>query len=75
MRAADLVVLEATGGYERCAVCAMHQAGVVAARVNPRQARDSAKSMGALAKTDEVDARCLEALVICWLNTKSVTSS
>lgn len=55
----DLVVLEATGGYERGLVCAMHQAGVAVARVNPRQARDFAKSMGALAKTDEVDARCL----------------
>jgi transposase len=55
----DLVVLEATGGYERGVVCSMHQAGVAVARVNPRQARDFAKSMGALAKTDEVDARCL----------------
>lgn len=55
----DLVVLEATGGYERGLVCAMHQAGLAVARVNPRQARDFAKSMGALAKTDEIDARCL----------------
>ena len=29
------------------------------ARVNPRQARDFAKSMGVLAKTDQVDARTL----------------
>lgn len=55
----DLVLLEATGGYERGLVCAMHQAGVSVARVNPRQARDFAKSMGVLGKTDEVDARCL----------------
>jgi transposase len=32
------------------------------ARVNPRQARDFAKSMGQLAKTDAVDARCLRDL-------------
>lgn len=55
----DLVVLEATGGYERGVVCALQAAGMAVARVNPRQARDFAKSMGALAKTDRIDARCL----------------
>lgn len=55
----DLVVVEATGGYERGVVCALQQAGITVARVNPRQARDFAKSMGALAKTDKVDARLL----------------
>ncbi|MCE2647118.1 MAG: transposase [Burkholderiaceae bacterium] len=55
----DLVVIEATGGYERGAVCALQAAGVAVARVNPRQARDFAKSMGILAKTDQVDARTL----------------
>lgn len=57
--AVDVVVLEATGGYERGLVCALQQAGVTVARVNPRQARDFAKSMGVLAKTDQVDARAL----------------
>ena len=57
--AADLVVLEATGGYERGLVCALQGAGITVARVNPRQARDFAKSMGVLAKTDQVDARTL----------------
>ena len=52
----DLVVLEATGGYERGLVCALQGAGIIVARVNPRQARDFAKSMGVLAKTDRVDA-------------------
>lgn len=56
---ADLVVIEATGGYERGLVCALQQAGLKVARVNPRQARDFAKSLGHLAKTDKVDARCL----------------
>ena len=55
----DLVVVEATGGYERGLVCALQDAGLCVARVNPRQARDFAKSMGVLAKTDQVDARTL----------------
>ena len=55
----DLVVVEATGGYERGLVCALQGAGITVARVNPRQARDFAKSMGVLAKTDRVDARTL----------------
>jgi transposase len=48
----DLVVLEATGGYERAVVCALQDAGITVAR-------DFAKSMGVLAKTDQVDARTL----------------
>lgn len=55
----DLVVIEATGGYERGLVCALQEAGLAVARVNPRQSRDFAKSMGVLAKTDQVDARVL----------------
>lgn len=55
----DLVVLEATGGFERSLVCALQAAAIAVARVNPRQARDFAKSMGVLAKTDRVDARVL----------------
>lgn len=54
-----LVVVEATGGYERTLVCALQAGGITVARVNPRQARDFAKSMGVLAKTDRVDARTL----------------
>jgi transposase len=55
----DLVVIEATGGYEREVLAALQAAGIAVARVNPRQARDFAKSMGVLAKTDRVDARVL----------------
>ena len=58
-REVDLVVVEASGGYERGLVCALQDAGLSVARVNPRQAHDFAKSMGVLAKTDRVDARCL----------------
>jgi transposase len=57
----DLVVLEATGGYEAAAAAALQVAGLAVAVVNPRQARDFAKSMGVLAKTDKVDAKLLSA--------------
>jgi transposase len=55
----DLVVVQTTGGYERGVVTALQAAGITVARVNPRQARDFAKSLGVLAKTDGLDARCL----------------
>jgi len=55
----DRVVVEAMGGYERRAVCAMQSSGLSVARVNPRQARDFAKAMGAVATTDQVEARSL----------------
>ncbi|WP_038211108.1 IS110 family transposase [Xenophilus azovorans] len=54
-----LVVLQATGGYEFEAACALQAAGLAVAVVNPRQARDFARAMGALAKTDSLDARML----------------
>lgn len=56
-----LIVLEATGGYEFEAACALQAAGLAVAVVNPRQARDFARAMGALAKTDAIDARMLAA--------------
>ena len=56
-----LVVLEATGGYEFEAACALQAAGLAVAVVNPRAARDFARAMGALAKTDALDARMLAA--------------
>lgn len=54
-----LVVMEATGGYEAALACALQAVGLRVAVVNPRQARDFARSMGQLAKTDAVDARML----------------
>ncbi len=54
-----LVVMEATGGYEAALACALQAAGLAVAIVNPKQARDFAKSMGKLAKTDRIDARML----------------
>lgn len=54
-----LVVLEATGGYERPALFALQDAGLAAALVNPRRVRDFAKGLGQLAKTDTLDAAVL----------------
>lgn len=52
----EIVVMEATGKYERLAATQIAAAGVPVAIVNPRQARDFAKAMGQLAKTDKIDA-------------------
>jgi transposase len=57
--AAALIVLEATGSYEFEAACALQAAGLAVAVVNPRAARDFARAMGVLAKTDALDARML----------------
>ncbi len=54
-----LVVLEATGGLEVEVATALQLAGYAVAVVNPRQARDFARAMGVLAKTDRIDARVL----------------
>ena len=45
----DLVALEANAGFERGLMCALQDAGITVARVNPRQARDFDKPMGVLA--------------------------
>ena len=58
----SVVVLEASGGYERPPTAALAEAGVSYARVNPRQAREFARSLGKLAKTDRVDAQILARL-------------
>lgn len=55
----DLIVIEASGGYEVAAAAALQAEGFAVAVLNPRQTRDFAKSMGVLAKTDRVDARVL----------------
>jgi transposase len=54
-----LIVLEATGGYQRAVVAALAAAGLPIVVVNPRQARDFAQATGQLAKTDRLDARAL----------------
>lgn len=58
-QAPQLVVLEATGGYEMAVAAALAAAGIPVAVVNPRQVRDFAKATGQLAKSDALDARIL----------------
>jgi transposase len=58
-RAPTLLVLEATGGYERALVAALATAGLPVVVANPRQVRDFARATGQLAKTDALDANIL----------------
>jgi len=55
----QLIVLEATGGYELLGVAALAAAALPVVVVNPRQVRDFAKATGQLAKTDRIDADIL----------------
>jgi transposase len=55
----ELVVVEATGGLERGVVAALEDIGLAVAVVNPRQARDFARCLNRLAKTDRIDAQML----------------
>jgi transposase len=54
-----LVVIEATGRYERRVTAELLDAGIKVAVVNPRQVRDFARATGRLAKTDAIDAKVL----------------
>ena len=54
-----LVVMEASGGYERLIAAALAAAELPVAVVNPRQVRDFARSLGRLAKTDRIDAEVI----------------
>jgi transposase len=51
-----LIVVEATGGLELPLVGLLAARSLAVAVINPRQARDFAKAIGVLAKTDQVDA-------------------
>lgn len=55
----QFVVVEATGGLEMALVSALAVAGLPVSVINPRQARDFAKAINYLAKTDQVDAYVL----------------
>lgn len=59
VQAPGLIVMEATGGYERLAADLLAGAGLPVAVVNPRQTRRFAGSLGRLAKTDRIDAEVL----------------
>jgi transposase len=55
----QLIVVEATGGLEIPLVAALYLAKLPVAVINPKRARDFAKSLGQLAKTDTLDAGIL----------------
>ena len=55
----ELVVLEATGGYETLVATTLASSGLPVAVVNPRQVRQFARAVGQLAKTDVLDAQLL----------------
>jgi transposase len=53
---AGLVVMEATGGYERLPFHRLWAADIPVAIVNPRSVRQFAEAMGTIEKTDKIDA-------------------
>jgi transposase len=57
--AVTLVVVEASGGYERALLTGLALGGLPVSLVNPKRVRDFAKALGQLAKTDAIDAAVL----------------
>jgi len=53
---AGLVVMEASGGYERQAFLLLWEKGLPCGLTNPRNVRHYAEAMGILEKTDRIDA-------------------
>jgi transposase len=59
VQSAHHVVCEATGGYERDIVAALHQAHISVSVLNPARVRHFARAAGQRAKTDHIDAAVL----------------
>ena len=55
----ELIVMEATGGYETRAAIAFTEVGLPFAIVFPRRVRQLALGLGIIAKTDEIDAKVI----------------
>jgi len=55
-QAVGLVVMEASGGYERTAFLLLWEMGIACALANARNVRRFAEAMGFLEKTDRIDA-------------------
>jgi transposase len=55
----ELIVVEATGGYQRAVVDELFHAGISVAMVNATRVRQFARAGGLLAKTDKLDAQLL----------------
>ena len=60
---ADLIALEATGGFETLAVAKLSACGLCVIIVNPAQVRAYANAIGRRAKTDAIDAAVICAFV------------
>ncbi len=56
---AQVIALEATGGYESSAVAALSLAGLPVVVLNPAQVRSFARALGRQAKTDTLDAQVI----------------
>jgi transposase len=54
-----LVVMEASGSFERLAFYMLWEQSIPCALVNPRNVRDFARAMGHLEKTDRIDAEVI----------------
>ncbi|MEZ6093924.1 MAG: IS110 family transposase [Pirellulaceae bacterium] len=68
-----LVVMEATGGYERELLDILHEFNIDCTVINPLRARQFAKGCGKLEKNDKIDAQVLAefgAVVPCKLHQK-----
>ena len=55
----NLVVLEATGGFEQVVTATLAGAGLPVVIINPRRIRDFARATGRLAKNDRLDAEII----------------
>lgn len=55
----QIILLEATGGYEFFLVAALREAQLPACFINPKLVRNFARSAGIAAKTDRLDAKVL----------------
>lgn len=56
-----LIIMEATGGYERFCLKWLQEKGFAIAVVNAKRIRDFAKAAGKLAKTDKIDSQIIRA--------------
>ncbi len=57
--AVDLVVMEASGGYESLVLETLHASGLSVALVQPARVRSYAKAIGQRAKTDAIDCEVI----------------
>jgi len=55
----EMIVVEATGGYQRAVVDSLFRSGLAVAVVNPMRVRQFARACGLVAKTDKLDAQVL----------------